>query len=73
MESESQLTMLVVHARHQHGGCYIALVPADLDPQEVDAALREVNIEAERVYELGNWQTSSQGVAAAYIPFPGAN
>lgn len=72
-EGEAQLTMLVVHAKHQRGGFFIALVPASLDAAEVDAALREVQIEAEKVYELGNWQTSSQGVAAAFVPFPGSN
>ena len=72
-EEEAQLTMLVVHAKHQHGGFFIALVPASLDAAEVDSGLTELGIDAEKVFELGNWQTSSQNVAVAYVPFPGSN
>jgi hypothetical protein len=70
---EEQLTMLVVHAKHRRGGFFIALVPTSLDAAEVGSQLSELGIDAEKVFELGNWQTSSQNVAVAYVPYPDSN
>ena len=71
--AEAELTMLVVHAKHQHGGFYIALVPDSLDAGEVDAGLKELEIDAAQVFQLSNWKTSAQGLAVAFLPFPGLN
>jgi len=72
-EGESQLTMMVVHAKHQHGGLYIAMVPTSLDDAEVDSGLTELGIDAEQVFELGDWKTTPNGIAVAFLPFPGTN
>ncbi len=72
-EEEAQLTMLVVHAKHQHGGFYIALVPTGLDATEVNSGMTELGIDAEKVFELGDWKTTANGIAVAFLPFPGAN
>ncbi len=71
-DAESQLRMSVVYAGLQ-GGFYVALVSADLPPQQVEAALHELGIEAEAVLELGGWKTSGSNVAVAWVPFPGVN
>jgi hypothetical protein len=68
-----QLTMLVIHERHQNSGLYLALVPASLDAAEIAAAFRELGIDAERVFEVGNWKTTSSKVGVAYLPFPESN
>ena len=70
---ESQLKMLVVHAKYQHGGFYLALVPAALAPAEIDAALHELGIDAATTREINDWRTTSENVAVAYLPFPGEN
>jgi hypothetical protein len=70
---EPQLKMFVVHAKYQHGGFYLALVPACLDAAEIDAALQELGIDADKVCELSHWRTTSENVAVAYISFPGLN
>jgi hypothetical protein len=70
---EPQLTMLVVHEKHQHSALYLALVPASLDAAEIDAAFRELGIDAARVFEVGNWKTTASNVGVAFLPFPDSN
>ena len=70
---ESPLKMFVVHGKYQHGGFYLALVPASLDTAKMDAALRELDIDADKVCEISDWRTTSENVAVAYLPFPGLN
>ena len=53
---EAELTMVVVHAKNQPDGFYIALVPKSLDAAAVDSSLRELGIEGEQVFELGGWR-----------------
>ena len=69
---ERPLRMLVVHARFG-GGFFVALVPADLRDEQVEAALQEVGIEAAAVLELSDWKTSWDNVAVAYVPGLDAN
>jgi len=64
---ERRLRILVVHAGHG-GGFHVALVPADLRDERVEAAVQEVGIEAAAVLELSDWQTSANKVAVAYVP-----
>ncbi len=64
--------MFVIHARFG-GDFHVALVPAALSQEQMDAALREVGIEAEEVLELGGWKTSECGVAVARVPMPEGN
>lgn len=69
---ESQLRMFVLHGRF-HDGFHIALVPAALSEEQMQAAFKELGIEVEAVLELGGWQTSSESVAVVHVPFPGQN
>lgn len=70
---EVTLTLLVIQERHRHDGFHIAFVPHALDARQIDAALQEVGIDPERVYEVGDWKTTSEGLAVAFLPFPGSN
>jgi hypothetical protein len=69
--NERPVRMLVVHARC--GGFYIALVPAALSPEQLDAALNEFGIEGAAVLELSDWRTSGCRVTVAYVPGLDAN
>ena len=71
-QEEAQLTMMVVHAKHQHG-FFIALVPGSLSADEVDAELRGLGIEATQIFELGNWETSPRHIGVAFVPLPPNN
>jgi hypothetical protein len=64
--AERALRMLVVHA--QQGGFYIALVPAVLSEEQVEAALNELGIEGTAVLELGDWKTAACGLTVAFVP-----
>ena len=69
---EHPLKMLIVHAKFENG-FYVALVPAELSHEQVEAAFREVGVDADEVLELGSWKTSSDNVAVAHVPFPARN
>jgi hypothetical protein len=56
----------------EEGRVAIFSVPAALPPEQVEAALREVGVEAGEVLELGDWKTAECGVAVAHVPFPTA-
>ena len=70
--AERPLRMVVVHARFQDG-FFIALVPAELSQEQIEAALQEFGIEAEAVLELSGWKTSECGLAVARVPGLEAN
>jgi hypothetical protein len=70
--SERPLRMMVVHDKFK-SGFFVAMVPAELSPEKVEAALQELGIDGDEVLELGGWRTSSQHVAVAHVPFPGKN
>lgn len=59
--------MLVIHARSQKGGFYLAMVAA----AEIEAALTELGIDADQMYEISEWRTTSKNVTVAFVPFPG--
>jgi hypothetical protein len=65
---ERPLRMMVVYA--DSSGFYVAMVPASLSLEQVEAAFREFGIEAEQMIELGGWRTSSDDVAVAHVPLP---
>ena len=67
--AERPLRMLVVHD-NLGAGFFIALVPAHLRDEQVEAALRELGIEAEAMFELGGWRRAKCSVAVAHVPFP---
>ena len=58
--------MLVLHARD--GGFFVALVPVELLPEQIEAALNELGVDAAAVLELSDWRTSVDNVAVAYVP-----
>jgi hypothetical protein len=68
-ENGHQLRMLVVHSRFSNG-FHVVMAPAELRDEQIQAALREVGVEAEERFELGGWRTSSQNVAVAHVPVP---
>ena len=70
--AERPLRMMVVHARFG-GGFYLAMIPAELSPEEVEAALNELGVDGDAMLELGGWKTSESNVAVARVPFPGVN
>ncbi len=61
----------IVHARG--GGFHVALVPAVLNDEQIEAALNELGVEAAAVLELGDWRTSFDSVAVAFVPPLDAN
>ena len=67
---ERPLRMMVVHARFG-GGFYLAMIPAELSQEQIEAALSELGVDAEAILELGGWKTSGSNVAVARVPFPG--
>jgi len=64
---ERRLRMLVVHAKF---GCgfFVALVPSDLSPEQLDAAFQEIGIEPAALLELSDWKTSADNVTVAFVP-----
>ncbi len=70
-DQERPLRMLVVYG--QESGFYVALVPAALSEERIEAALHELGIDARAIYELGGWRYSEDDVAVAHVPFPGGN
>jgi hypothetical protein len=65
--AERPLKMMVVHSR-PGGGFYVASVLAELSPEQVEAALHELGVDAAAVLELDDWKTSESNVAVAYVP-----
>jgi hypothetical protein len=68
-DQERPLRMLMVYG--QEGGFFLALVPAAITEERLEAALRELGVDAVAVYELGGWKTTSDNVAVAHVPAPG--
>jgi hypothetical protein len=67
---ERPLRMFALHGRFPDG-FHIALVPAALSEEQMQAAFDELGIDVEAVLELGGWRTSSTSVAVVHVPFPG--
>ena len=67
--AERPLKMIVIHDRFQ-AGFFIAMVPAELSSEQVEAAFDELGIDGDAVLELGGWKTAECGVTAAHVPFP---
>jgi hypothetical protein len=70
-DQERPLRMMVVYAG-QEGGFFVALVPSSLSEERLEAALNELGVDAQAVFELGGWKTSSDDVAVARVPAPEA-
>lgn len=63
---ERRLRMLVIHTKHD--GFFVALVPAVLSEEQVEADLHEVGVEPTAVLELSEWRTWGDNVAVARVP-----
>jgi len=70
MEPERPIRLMAIQAVNEKSGFYIAFIPSDLDDDQIAAALAELEIEPEQGIEIGDWKTSSQNVAVAFVPFP---
>ncbi len=66
---ERPLRMMIVYERRK-SGFFLALVPAVLSLEQVEAAFRELGVEAQQVFELTDWRTTASDVAVAYVPAP---
>jgi hypothetical protein len=49
------------------------MVPAHLRSNQVEAALHELGIDAEQLFELTDRRTTGSNVAVAHVPFLGRN
>ena len=67
--AERPLKMMAVHDRFKEG-FFVALVPAELSTEQVEAAFDELGIDGDAVLELDGWRTSKENVAVAFVPFP---
>ena len=70
MEPEARITLVAFKAKKEQGGFYIGFVPEELDEAQLRAACAELGIEPEQMLPLGDWRTSTQKVALAFVPFP---
>jgi hypothetical protein len=61
--------MLVVHTGDKDG-FYLALVPAVITEERLEAALNELGVDARAIYELGGWRQTDDDVAVAFVPAP---
>lgn len=68
--AETKLTMLLVQSRDRNDGLYLALIPADLDADQVQEGFAEIGVEPQQVMEVSGWEKSGVGLAAAFVPFP---
>jgi hypothetical protein len=58
--------MMIVYDGDQ--GFYLALVPAALTEERMEAALHELGVDAQAVFELGGWKSTEDDVAVAHVP-----
>lgn len=68
-EQERPIRMMIVYDGDE-SGFYVALVPAVVTEERMEAALRELGVEAEAVFELGGWKNTEDNVAVARVPAP---
>jgi hypothetical protein len=66
---ERPLRMMIVY-ESSRSGFHLVLAPAALSLEQVEAALHKLGIEAEQLFELTDWRTSSDDVAVAFVPAP---
>ena len=70
MEDEARIMLVAIKAKNENGGFYVGFVPEELDDAELRVACAELGIEPEQMLPLGDWRTSTQNVAVAFVPFP---
>ena len=62
--------LVVLTKRHRRSGFFVALIPDDLESEQVKAAFQDAGILPQDVCELENWQETSNGVCLAFVPIP---
>ncbi len=62
---ETTATVLFVRSRR---GYHLALIPGDLDGDQVEAAFRELRISPLQVSEISRWQETAAGMKVANLP-----
>ena len=70
LPDETTQTILLIRSRR---GYHLALIPGDLDGNQVESAFRELNISPLQVSEISQWKTSEEGVSVANLPHPPMN
>jgi hypothetical protein len=70
---KSKPAMNVVVIQATGNGLHIVSIPDGIGACELDKALHELGINAERVYEIRDWKRTADGVAAAFVPLPASN
>jgi len=68
--TESTQTVLLVRSRK---GYHLALIPGDMDGNEVEAAFHELKISPLQVCEIRRWRKSEGGLAVTNLPSPPMN
>ena len=68
--NESTQTVLFVRSRR---GFHLAVIPGDLDGDQVEAAFRELRISPLQVCQLSRWQATTAGMKLANLPHPPMN
>ena len=66
-DQERPIRMMIVYAGDQDG-FYVAMVPAVVSDDRIESALRELNVDAQAVFELGGWKSTEDNVAVAFVP-----
>lgn len=70
LTDETTATVLFVRSRR---GFHLAVIPGDLDGDQVEAAFRQLRISPLQVSEISRWQTTAEGMKVANLPHPPLN
>jgi hypothetical protein len=73
IRKDAPSTVLMIQARHRKNGFYVALIPEDLDAEQVAAAFQEAGINPQRVCEIDNFRETSNGVRVGFLPLPASH
>ncbi len=71
-DQERPIRMMIVYAGGE-SGFYLALVPSAVTEERLAAALSELGVDAQALFELGGWKSTEDNVTVAKVPFPGGN
>ncbi len=63
---ERPIRMMAVYAGDQ--GFYLALVPTVVTEERMEAALHELGVDAQAVFELNGWTSTEDNVTVAHVP-----
>ena len=72
-QNDPVLTVVAIKSKHRNNGVYIALVPDGLGAEEIDASLRKMGLDPNRVCHLENWTEAANGLCVAFLPNMGTD